>query len=76
MENKINSAFRQLSRTAKCEFISTQIEYASPRAVAQYAEDYFLDVFKHIDTEQIAEYLKLQGYIVTPKTNNNNGTMD
>lgn len=65
MEKTINIVFRQMARTAKSEFISQQIEYASPRAVAQYAERYFLDVFKHIDTAQIAEYLRTQGFTVT-----------
>ncbi len=66
MKKTINTVFLQLGRTEQSEFISSKIELAYPSAVAHYAENYFLDVFKHIDNEQIAEYLKTQGYIVTP----------
>lgn len=62
----ITEAFKNLSRTQKCEFVSSNIEYASARAVAEFIKGYLFDVLKDVnDDEYIANYLKERGYTVT-----------
>ncbi len=74
MATDINTLFRQLSRTEKTKFINSKIDYASEKAVGEYVEAYIFDVLEYADTNQVAEYLRGKGYIVTPKDEQGTGT--
>lgn len=63
MATDINTVFRQLSRTEKTKFINSKLEYASSKAIAEYARDYVLDILEH-NTYVMTKYLRERGYTV------------
>lgn len=63
METDINNVFRQLSRTEKTKFINSKLNFASSKAIAEYARDYVLDMLEH-NTDLITKYLREHGYTV------------
>lgn len=73
MATDINMVFRQLSRTEKTKFINSKIDYASENIVAEYVADYIFDVLKYADPNQMADYLRGKGYIVTLKDEQGTG---
>ena len=62
---QLEKEFSYLGRTAKVDFISKNIQYASAHAVAGYVESYLFDVLSDVgDDNYIAQYLKNKGYKV------------
>lgn len=57
--------FRSLSRKQKSDFISNNIEYAYSCAVAEYAQNYILDILDNFDDHElqmVSDYICNKGY--------------
>lgn len=62
MERKgIEYEFNQLGRTAKCDFISKNIEYARMQAIQKRVENYIFDFLDMMDVEMIKLYVSSRG---------------
>ncbi len=71
MKNLIDKDFEYLGRTEKSNFISKNIEYASPQAVGKYVKGYLFDVLKSVnDDGYIIDYITERGYKVEKKQPN------
>lgn len=71
MKNLIDKDFEHLGRTEKSNFISKNIEYASPQAVGKYVKGYLFDVLKGVnDDGYIIDYITERGYKVEKKQSN------
>lgn len=71
MKNLIDKDFEYLGRTEKSNFISENIEYASPQAVGKYVKSYLFDVLKSVnDDGYIIDYITERGYKVEKKQPN------
>lgn len=69
--NLIEKDFKYLGRTEKSNFISENIEYASPQAVGKYVKGYLFDVLKSVnDDGYIINYITERGYKVEKKQPN------
>lgn len=69
--NLIEKDFEHLGRTEKSNFISENIEYASPQAVGKYVKGYLFDVLKSVnDDGYIIDYITERGYKVEKKQPN------
>lgn len=69
--NLIEKDFEHLGRTEKSNFISENIEYASPQAVGKYVKSYLFDVLKSVnDDGYIIDYITERGYKVEKKQPN------
>lgn len=69
--NLIEKDFEHLGRTEKSNFISKNIEYASPQAVGKYVKSYLFDVLKSVnDDGYIIDYITERGYKVEKKQPN------
>ena len=69
--NLIEKDFEHLGRTEKSNFISENIEYASPQAVGKYVKSYLFDVLKSVnDDGYIIDYITERGYKVEKKKPN------
>lgn len=67
----IDKDFEYLGRTEKSNFISENIEYASPQAVGKYVKGYLFDVLKSVnDDGYIIDYITERGYKVEKKQPN------
>ena len=71
MAQNIDQAFRQLGRTEKTRFIEENLEYASEQTIAEYVDNYFLGVARHLPVETIEAMLHSK-----EDQNKSNGTAD
>lgn len=55
---KLDYAFSQLGRTAKCDFIDDNIQYARMSAIAERVKPYIFDLLDECDLEMIKLYVE------------------
>ncbi|MDE6310191.1 MAG: hypothetical protein K2L96_00030 [Muribaculaceae bacterium] len=57
MAQNIEWVFRQLGRSEKTRFIEKHLEYASEQSIAEFVNNYFLGVARHLPVETIEAML-------------------
>lgn len=66
INQKILREFRFLSMADKQDFISSNLYYASMRALAEHTRAYWIDMLDAMnDPKLIADWLRTKGYTVT-----------
>ena len=54
----LDHAFNRLGRTAKCDFIDDNIQYARMTAIIERVKPYIFDLLDECDLDMIKQYLE------------------